>query len=85
MFFAAAILNYALSSQKKIVAPIMDRESSFTIHGQIKGSRANKEESRQVVTLKIARFKGNPKSRNPETGIRNPESGIRNPESGIQK
>ena len=34
---------------------------------------------------------GNPKSRNPETGIRkpetrnrNPESGIRNPESGIE-
>ena len=27
---------------------------------------------------------GNPKSRNPESGIRNPESGIRNPESGIR-
>ena len=34
----------------------MDRKSPFTIHGQIKESRANKKQSRQLVTLKIARF-----------------------------
>ena len=30
-------------------------------------------------------LEGNPKSRNPESGIRKPESGIRKPESGIRK
>ena len=40
---------------------------------------------RPVCILEMALSEeGNPKTRNPESGIRNPESGIRNPESGIR-
>ena len=36
------------------------------------------------VSTMFCYFAGNPKSRNPKTGIRKPETGIRNPESGIR-